>query len=140
MISRFWFPAVRFASFSRFNVLPRELEVCETEDAALLMALEQGWFGFGRWQVIDAEGCCVGRVIGSHLLDEQGARFASIWHESAALQSIRGKNGNTFARLETADDGAALVRFADDLGANPFLRMLLLGACILQQPGPPRVP
>ena len=74
--------------------------MCETEDAALLMALEQGWFGFGRWQVIDAEGCCVGRVIGSHLLDEQGARFASIWHESAALQSIRGKNGKAINRAE----------------------------------------
>lgn len=111
---------------------PRRLDICETEDAALLMSIEHGWFGFGRWQVLDAERCRVGSVMGDHLLDEQGGRFATISQESVGASVIRKREGTVLARLETALDGAQTMRFADDLQANPFLRMMLLAACVLR--------
>ena len=110
---------------------PRRLDVCETEDAALLMSIEQGWFGFGHWRVIDAERCRVGAVVGRHLLDEQDGRFATFWHEGSTSGAIRGLKGRVYAELQTVADGAALIRFAFDLDTNPFLRMVLLAACIL---------
>ena len=110
---------------------PGRLEVCETLDASLLMSIEHGWFAFGHWQVMDAERCRVGGIVGRHLLDEQGGRFATLLQEGAAVSAIRDRLGKVLARLETAADGGALLRFAEDLGTNPFLRMLLLAACIL---------
>ncbi len=110
---------------------PHRLDVCETEDAALLLSIEHGWFGFGHWQVLDAERCRVGAVVGRHLLDEQGGCFATLWHEGAAASAIRDRHGKTLARLEPAADGTETLRFADDLATNPFLRMVLLAACIL---------
>jgi hypothetical protein len=130
----------KLRKFSRFNIGPRRLEVCETEDAALLMSLEQIWFSWGRWRVLDAERSHIGSVIGSHLLDEKGACFAAVWQESPVAKSIRRKDGAFLVRLEKTDDGTSIVRFAADLEANPFLRMVLLSACILQQPGPPCSP
>jgi len=128
----------KLPSLSIFNLGPNRLEVCETEDAALLMSLEQGWFGFGRWRVLDAEGLQVGSVIGPHLLDEQGSYFAAVLNESAAAKRIRRKDDAVLSQLEMTKEGSLIVRFAADLEANPFLRMVLLGACILQQPCPPR--
>jgi hypothetical protein len=128
----------KIPKLSIFNIAPIRLEVCETEDAALLMSLEQGWFSFGRWCVLDAERLQVGSVVGPHLLDEQGSYFAAVSNESAAAKRVHRKDGAVLSRLEIAKDGALIVRFAADLEANPFLRMVLLGACILQQPCPPR--
>lgn len=117
---------------------PRRLDVCETEDAALLMTLEHGWFGFGNWQVLDAERCRVGGVVGAYLLDEQGSRFAALWHDGAAVRTVRRTNGTICVRMESESDGTTRLHFPEDLPANPFLRMVLLGACILQQSQPPR--
>jgi hypothetical protein len=117
---------------------PRRLEVCETEDAALLMTLEHGWFGFGNWQVLDAERWRAGGVVGPHLLDEQGSRFATMWHDGPTSRTVRRTNGTICLHVETQSDRTTLLRFPDDLPANPFLRMVLLGACILQSPTPPR--
>lgn len=110
---------------------PRRFEVCETEDAALLMSIEHGWFGFGRWQVRDAERRRVGTVIGNHLLDDQGSRLATIRQENAGASVIRDRQGRGLARLEIEADGAQTLRFADDLEANPFLRMVLLAGAIV---------
>lgn len=130
--------ARKLPSLSIFNLGPSCLEVCETEDAALLMSLEQGWFSFGRWRVLDAERSQIGSIVGPHLLDEQGSCFAAVSNESAAARYIRRNDDAILVRLETVDDGALIVRFAEDLEENPFLRMVLLGACILQRPIPPR--
>src|SRR5262245_54242962 len=128
----------KLPSLSIFNLGPSRLDVCETEDAALLMLLEQGWFSFGRWRVLDAEGLQVGSVIGPHLLDEQGSYFAAVSSKSPTAKGIRRKDDAVLSQLEIAKDGTLIVHFAADLEANPFLRMVLLGACILQQPCPPR--
>ena len=110
---------------------PRRLDVCETDDASLLMSLEHGWFRFGHWQVMDAERHRVGAVVGRHLLDEQGGRMATLRQEGAAASAIRDRQGRVLAQLETAATGESLLRFAEDLAMNPFLRMVLLAACIL---------
>ncbi|MCI0684562.1 MAG: hypothetical protein L0Y71_20815 [Gemmataceae bacterium] len=117
---------------------PRRLDVCETEDAALLMTVEHGWFGFGNWRVFDAERSRVGGVVGAYLLDEQGMRFATIWHDGAAARTIRKNSGAVCARIEAPQGDMTVMRFADDVPMNPFTRMVLLGACIVQQPAPPR--
>ena len=117
---------------------PRRLEVCETEDAALLMTLEHGWFGFGNWQVLDAERRRVGALVGAHVLEDQGSRFATVWHDGETRLTVRRTNGAVCAHIESRSDGTTLVRFPEDVPANPFLRMVLLGTCILQSPAPPR--
>lgn len=126
---------VRGSSWLGFG--PRRLDVCETEDAALLMTLEQGWFGFGNWQVLDAERSRVGGVVGPYVLDDQGSRFAAIWSDGPTSSTVRRTNGTICARIETQTDGTMRLRFPEDLPANPFLRMVLLGACILQRSQPP---
>jgi len=109
----------------------RRFEVCETEDAALLMSIEHGWFSLGRWQVRDAERRRVGTVIGNHLLDDQRSGFATIRQENAGASVIRDRQGRELARLESEVNGAQTLRFADDLEANPFLRMVLLAGAVV---------
>src|SRR5262245_30150067 len=110
---------------------PRRLDVCETEDAALLMSIEHGWFGFGKWRVLDAEESRVGGVVGNHLLDEQGSRFATLRPDAAAVSIIRDRQNRALARLETDATGNQILNFAENLEVNPFLRMVLLACAIV---------
>lgn len=113
------------------GLLPRRIDVCETEDASLLLSLEHGWFRFGHWDIVDAERTRVGGVVGRHLLDDQGLRLATIWNDGPVTRAIRDRGGKALAQLETAAGGAIGLRFANDLDLNPFVRMVLLGAAIL---------
>lgn len=115
---------------SWFGCGPQRIDVCETEDASHLLSLEQGWFSFGRWDFYDAERTRIGGMVGRHVLDERGFRSASIWQEGAALHAIRGRGGALLAWIETHGAGTTLLRFADDLDANPFMRMVLLAAAL----------
>lgn len=121
---------------SWFGLGPQRLEICETADASLVAALERRWLAFGRWQVFDAEHCRVGGLVGAHVLDEQGSRWATLWQDGPARHTIRGRSGRVFAQLEAMPDGSTHFCPADDLDANPFLRMVLLAACVLQTPAP----
>ncbi len=112
---------------------PERLDVCETDDAALLMALEHGWFASGRWAILDAEHAQVGAVIGAHLLDDHGFRFATLWHEAHGVQRIQASAGKAYACVEVAADGGDLLHFDPRLEANPFLRMVLLGAVLAKK-------
>jgi hypothetical protein len=114
------------------GVRPERLEISETEDAALLMALEHGWFAWGQWRVVDAVNLHVGTVVGAHLLDDQGFRFATLWQEADGVRSIRASAGERYARIELTADGAHVLRFTEHGDVNPFLRMMLLGAVVLQ--------
>jgi hypothetical protein len=115
---------------------PERLEVRETEDAALLMSLEHGWLALGQWKVMDAEPAQVGTMVGAHLLDEHRFRFATFWHEKEGGRSICSPGGQKYAHIERTADGIDLLRFDDQMAANPFLRMVLLGATILQSARP----
>ena len=112
---------------------PQQLDVCETEDGALLMTLEHSWFGWGRWHVVDAENRGLGAVLGPHLIDADGFRWAAIERgvDEDVVRRTSGERCGTFR----SDDTTLELRFAAEL-SNPFLRMLVLGAALAQAPLP----
>jgi hypothetical protein len=114
----------------------QRLEVDETEDAALLMTLVRSW-GLSRlWDVYDAEERRIGTIASPVLLDSDGGRRAYLdradrWHGRMLSPESR-----VVAEYAQHGHAATHLRFAGDLEANPFLRMLLLG-CVLIDDVPP---
>jgi len=125
--------AVRLAPWSW--LIPQRFDVCETEDASLLMTLEQPWLSFGRFRVLDSESRLVGSVLVPHVLDSDGARLARIERNGSGNQQVRMTAGEIAATL-AVQDGGALLSFPADTEPNPFLRMLMLGAALALEPRP----
>jgi hypothetical protein len=121
---------------SWLGLAPQRLEICESEDASLLATLEHGSLAFGHWHVLDAEQSRVGGIVGAHIIDERGFRLATLWDDGPGRSIIRGRSDRVFTRLETTAGGGTLIRFEENVDVNPFLRMVLLGACVLQRPEP----
>ncbi len=113
----------------------RRVEVLETDDAALLMTLARPWGLSRRWEVYDAEERRVGTIYPAFLLDGEG--------EHRAVIDGRGRGGKVFgaagellAEYGPAAGRATQLAFAASLEPNPFLRMLLLAAVLVQEPTP----
>ena len=47
-----------------------------------------------------------------------------------------GPDSRTLAEFDVKPEGTTVLRFAADLEANPFLRMLLLAGVLVQDPRP----
>jgi hypothetical protein len=114
------------------------IEVLETEDAALLMTLARPW-GLSRlWHLADAEERQVGTICPPVLLDSEGGRRGFIDTEDRMHGKVVNPMARVLAEYERRPDQVTLLRFAPDLEANPFLRMLVLGGVIVQEPPPGR--
>ncbi len=106
------------------------VEVFETEDQSLLCTLRGPWGPASSWQVRDAEGRSVGTVHRSALLDPFGRCLAVIEPAAEGGARFRSPNGRPRGMLEVAPEGARLT-FADELDGDPFARMLLLAAALI---------
>ena len=113
------------------------LEVVESEDSALLMTLIKPWVWSRGWEIDDAEERRVGTITGPLLLDAEGGQRGLVDDTGPARGRILGPEGHTLAEYERCPDQATLLQFAEDLEANPFLRMLLV-SCVLAKEPPPR--
>jgi hypothetical protein len=117
-------------------LMPHQLEICETEDASLLMTLQHPWLGFGRWHIVDAENRRLGSVLLPHVLDSGGSRLAAVERVSANTRLFRYTTGEACATFETQTSGGLLLRFDPAVPNNPFRRMLIFGAALALAPRP----
>lgn len=111
---------------------PAAIVVYETEDESLLCTIRRRWCPAPAWEVRDAEGRCVGRLRGSAILDHQGQPLARIetlptdvstWFLSHDRQPL-----GTARRNRTA----TTLAFATDRDIDPFAKMLLLAAVMVE--------
>jgi hypothetical protein len=115
------------------------LEVLETEDAALLMTVERPWGLTDRWDVCDADDRRIGTICPPVLLDNEGGRRAYLDRQDSQCGKVLDPSGRELAGYERRSDRGTFVHFASDLEPNPFLRMLVLGAVLVQEPPPGRL-
>lgn len=123
---------VREAAGSWFA--PRVLEVFELDDESLVFRLQRGLFS--GWVVSDAEGQLVGRLSGwqaNRLEDGGGQPVASVQQLSAAATQIVAHDDKELGRFEQSERGVEL-SFASELTGEPFLKMLVLAAALVQSP------
>jgi hypothetical protein len=103
------------------------LDVFETEDASHLMTLTRSWTLFPIWELHDAEERHVGSVYPKSLVTCDGDVLGYI-----DLPSEQGRildpAGHSLARVGKRG-GACELAFAAE-SANPFVRMLVLGAVL----------
>jgi hypothetical protein len=122
------------ASRSWFNwLLPRHLEVLEGDDNALLMTLIRRWGLSRSWELHDAEEQRVGTVYSRVLVESEGGRRGFLDRTDPHHGRIVGPESQTLAEYEAKPGPAVLLRFAADLEANPFLRMLILAGVLVQE-------
>lgn len=114
----------------------QRMEVLETDDAALLMTLVRSWGVSRFWDLFDAEERRVGSIALPVLLDSEGGRRAYLDRADRDHGRLVNPRSRVLAEYARQTDAAMLIRFAPDLEANPFLRMLLLG-CVLIDEVPP---
>jgi hypothetical protein len=105
----------------------RILEVREQEDEPLVFTVRRCWRFWPQRQVRDADEQEVGALIGHHVRDRFGRMVASF--ENGVFHAP--DQPNTLAELTTTADGLRLT-FDDDIAGEPFIKMLLLAASLLQ--------
>jgi hypothetical protein len=114
----------------------RRLEVLETDDAALLMTLIQLWGLSRHWDVRDAEERRVGTFYPPVLLDSEGGRRAYVESVDPMQGKVLSPSACVLAEYERMPNQTTVLRFAADLEANPFLRMLIVAGVIVQEQPP----
>ena len=112
----------------------QRLEVLEGDDAALLMTLISPWGLARSWHVQDAEERTVGTVYPLLLVDSEGGRRGFLDRTDPLHGRVLSTESRTLADYERKRNRGTLLRFAADLEPNPFLRMLLLAAVLVQDP------
>src|SRR5262245_42885727 len=110
----------------------RTLEVYELPDSSLVFALRRAWGWPGRWNLLDAEDRLVGTLRGRAMLDGSGNLLAVIESPDAGgrgrFLSIQGRELGEYAR----EREGVRVPVAAAREGNPFARMMLLGAVLVQ--------
>jgi hypothetical protein len=110
----------------------RTLQVYETPDGSLVFALRRGWGWPAGWHVLDAEERHVGTLRGRFLLDGFGHFLGALEPPDAAGRGrFLAQQGRELGHFARQADGTR-VTFAAALEGNPFARMLLLGAVLVQ--------
>jgi hypothetical protein len=115
---------------------PLALEVCETDDRALVMSLRPSRYSKGTWLVLDCDGNEVGKIRGDEILDPWRHPFARRVCDSQGAWSLRELDGRGYATCSPAPDGEDAIEFLEPLLTNPFLRMLVIGSFLLLRPRP----
>jgi hypothetical protein len=107
------------------------LEVFETEDASLLMTVAAPRRLGRDWEVRDAEGHPAGVLRGDVVLDRSGRALAAAEPDPAgAGRRFVTPLGSVLTTLTPAGDGM-LLTFAPGLEGDPFARMVLLAAALV---------
>jgi hypothetical protein len=107
------------------------LEVHEHEDAPLLFTVWRRWGWLRRQDIRDADGHLVGFVTGLAVRDPRGRLLAERRPGSGAAFVLLGQSGCTLAQADHNKNGLR-VTFAPELDAEPFVKMLLLGAVLAE--------
>jgi hypothetical protein len=111
-------------------LVPGTLEVREQEDESLLFTLRRAWTLLAWYEICDADGVLLGRVIGRVVQDHEQRCFAVHQsEEQPGRTAFVSPAGLRLARLKNDADGIRLT-FATEIEDEPFLKMLLLGAAL----------
>src|SRR5262249_39560889 len=106
------------------------LEVCETEDAALLCVVRPVGWRRRAWRVLDAEERLAGIVRREVLLARYGNCLALVRREAAGRSvAFVSPEGLPLGALAPSAGGAVLT-FAASVTNDPFARMVLLAAAL----------
>jgi hypothetical protein len=107
-------------------------EVYETPDGSLVFTLRRGWAWPAAWHVVDAEDRHVGTLRGRAMLDGLGNFLGVIESPDSQgrgrILTMQSRELGHFAR----EHDVTRLTFAQALEGNPFARMLLLGAVLVQ--------
>src|SRR5262245_12048962 len=107
------------------------IQVCETEDASLLMVVRRRFRWSRSWAVYDADNRLVGRVRPHSLVNNRGRRLASVQREADPAQGrFLGLDRRELASFQTSSDGSVLLVFGQLRDNNPFSKMIVLGAIL----------
>jgi hypothetical protein len=101
------------------------VEVHEQEDEPLLFTVHRAWSLLPRREVRDADGHPVGSLLGRLIQDALGRTIAA-WQDGV----FRNPYQRILADLAPSSGGMRL-SFADDLNGEPFVKMLLLAATLV---------
>lgn len=115
----------------------RLLEITETEDASLLARLHRGWLQ--PWDVLDAEDRWVGTFYRHTLVDGIGRRIDLI-RRSDSLLFLDDARREIAAWSTPSPCTPGTLRFEFLPRFDPFRRMALLAAVLVQDPLPRRFP
>lgn len=111
-----------------------QVTVAESPDESLLFTLDRTLLPPRAWYLHDADGGWVGTVYRRHIRFHSGRPLAWIEPLPAGTgECYRNPEGRELAVLHTVGPARQLV-FADWLGGNPFMRMLLLAAALRDGP------
>jgi hypothetical protein len=107
------------------------LAVHEDDDAPLLFTVHRRWSLFGRWEVRDADGNVLGVLSGPFIKDRFGRHLAR-WERSAGglARACDGEGRELLTVAQTAE--GTRVAFAPGAEGNPFLKMVLLSAALVE--------
>jgi hypothetical protein len=124
--------------FARWEMDPRRswwppfprsiLAVREQEDEPLLCTLRHGWGLLSRCEVRDAEGHRVGSCSykGRIIRNRYGRPVGTFRGEDC---TVRSPTRRVLAEWTATAEGVRIT-FSDDLASEPFIKMLLLAACL----------
>jgi hypothetical protein len=110
------------------------LEICETDDRALVMSVRPSRISKGAWVVLDCDGNEVGKLRGDDVLDPWGNAFARRACDSSGTWTLRELDGRGYATCSMAPGGDDAIDFLEPALTNPFLRMLVIGSFLLLRP------
>ncbi|HKI35580.1 MAG TPA: hypothetical protein VKA46_27230 [Gemmataceae bacterium] len=107
------------------------LAVHESDDAPLLFTVHGLWGLAARWEVRDADGNVLGVLCGPLIKDRFGRNLA-LWERSAGdVGRARDGDGRELMTVMATPEGTR-VAFAAGAEGNPFLKMLLLAAALVE--------
>src|SRR5438093_1685029 len=110
----------------------RTLYVHELPDSSLVFVLRRAWGWPGRWHLFDAEERLVGTLRGRAIFDGSGNLLGVI---ESPDERGRGRflamHGRELGEYVLQGEGLRMT-FAPAVEGNPFARMLLLGAALVQ--------
>jgi hypothetical protein len=117
-----------------FRWLSRQsIEVLEAPDESLVFTLRRGPGWLASWQLLDAEERIVGTLRGRAVFDGFGYLLAVIEApDHAGVGRFLSASGRILGSFEMQHDDTTVI-FSQELEGNPFARMLLLGAVLIQE-------
>ncbi len=107
------------------------LAVHEYEDEPLLFSIRRAWSLLPRREVCDAEGRPVGSLLGRVVHDRYGRLLAAL-HGANGGGVFRSPEARALADVVPTADGLRIC-FSDDVAGEPFVKMLLLAACLVHR-------
>jgi hypothetical protein len=125
-----------FAGWRRGGLLPRwltrpVLAVHESDDAPLVFTVHGLWGLSARWEVRDADGNVLG-VLSGRLIKDRFGRNLALWDRPAGgVGRALDGDGRELMTVMVTPDGTR-VAFAAEAERNPFVKMLLLAAVLIE--------